>query len=319
MDESVEEVINESQEIEADQAPTVDVDADADADADVDVDADVDADVDVGTDTVGEGEENPEVASEDQVALEGEAAVQPVETEEASIGIGTEILSDSGVGEIGTGLVAIETETETESESESDGDEVEVGDRDLVSESDSSALEDGSSEAVSSDTEIDSEPFEPYDAPRNEAELLLIQAQQAIADGEIPSAIRMSWDSINQRPENPAGWFILSRAYVKFNQNLNAESAALEAMRLNPKNKKIALNYLGILQRSRGSDRFHVELLNVYQRFSTDPDFVLALARSYARIKNDPQNSAALYRRFFDLSPEDPRAAEVRQEASFVE
>lgn len=163
------------------------------------------------------------------------------------------------------------------------------------------------------------EALDPYEAPENEAELLLIQAQQAIADGNVSTAIRMAWDSVNKRPENPAGWFILSRAYVKFGQNLNAESAALEAMRLNPRNKKIVLNYLGILQRSRGANRFHEELLKAYQRFSTDPDFVLALARSYARIKNDPENAAALYRRFLDLAPDHQKAAEVRQEASFVE
>jgi len=161
--------------------------------------------------------------------------------------------------------------------------------------------------------------LEPYIAPENEAELLLIQAQQAIADGDVPSAIRMSWDSINKRPDNPAGWFILSRAYVKYNQNLNAESAALESMRLNPNNKKIVMNYLGILQRSRGANRFHEELLKAYQRFSSDPDFILALARSFARIKNDPENAAALYRRFLDLSTDEEKVREVRQEMSFVE
>ena len=331
IDESVADVINESQEIGADEAATVEGDGDGDREVDSET----------NTDAVGEGEDNAEVVvvSENEEELEDETAGPTVEIEEASIGIGTEILSDTAVDdtdtesstetETDTEIVIDAVDTESKSELESDGDEAEVveGGGNLESEAESSTLEDGSNESVSTDTETDvdveseveSEPLEPYEAPHNEAELLLIQAQQAIADGEIPSAIRMSWDSINQRPENPAGWFILSRAYVKFNQNLNAESAALEAMRLNPKNKKIALNYLGILQRSRGSDRFHVELLKVYQRFSTDPDFVLALARSYARIKNDPQNSAALYRRFFDLAPEDPRAAEVRQEASFVE
>ncbi|MEQ9825432.1 MAG: tetratricopeptide repeat protein [Puniceicoccaceae bacterium] len=162
--------------------------------------------------------------------------------------------------------------------------------------------------------------LEPYEAPENEAELLLIQAQQALAEGNAAAAIRMAWDSVHRRPENPSGWFILSRAYVDFGQNLNAESAALEALRINPKNKKIVLNYLGILQRSRDAQRFHEELLKAYQRFPSDPDFVLALARSYARIQNDPANAAALYRRFFDLAPEDaPNLAAIREESTLVQ
>lgn len=184
------------------------------------------------------------------------------------------------------------------------------------------ALGDAAEDAVGLEDQpsLQEAELEPYEAPENEAELLLIQAQQALAEGNAAAAIRMAWDSVHRRPENPSGWFILSRAYVDFGQNLNAESAALEALRINPKNKKIVLNYLGILQRSRDAQRFHEELLKAYQRFPSDPDFVLALARSYARIQNDPANAAALYRRFFDLAPEDaPNLAAIREESSLVQ
>lgn len=178
-------------------------------------------------------------------------------------------------------------------------------------------LDDGSviESEGSEETEID----EPYHAPENESELLLIQAKQMILEGDYPKAIRMSWDSINRNPESPAAWFMLSYGYSRYGQYLNAESAALEAVRLNPKNKKIVFQYLNVLQRSRSAERFHEELLHAYHRFNRDPDFILALARSYARIKNDPENSFALYRRFLELEPDHERAKQVREEISFVE
>ena len=163
------------------------------------------------------------------------------------------------------------------------------------------------------------EPLDPYIPPADEAELLLVNARQLIVERQYPRAIRMTWDSINKKPDSPLAWYLLSRAYAGFGQHLNAESAALESMRLNPNNKRIVMNYLATLQYSRDARRFHEELLKVYQRFNKDPDIILALARSYARIMNDPDNAATLYRRFLDLEPDHDRAAEVRAEIPFVE
>ena len=175
-------------------------------------------------------------------------------------------------------------------------------------------------EAIETTTESEqAEPLEPYQPPENEAELLLVNARQLIVERQYAKAIRMTWDSINKKPESPVAWYLLSRAYSGYGQHINAEAAALESVRLSPNSKQIVMNYLATLQYSRDAQRFHEELLKVYQRFNKDPDIILALARSYARIMNDPDNAAALYRRFLDLEPDHDRAAEVRAEIPFVE
>lgn len=159
----------------------------------------------------------------------------------------------------------------------------------------------------------------PYVAPENEDELLLVKAKQYLREGDVPAAIRMSWDAIHANSESPAAWFILSRAYAEYGQYLNAEAAALESIRINSANKTIVLNYLAILQRSRSATRFHEELLKIYRVYNREPEFILALARSYARIHNDYENASALYRRFLDVAPDHPRVEEVRQELTYVE
>ena len=182
-------------------------------------------------------------------------------------------------------------------------------------------IQESPEEAILESTEEEpvSEPLNAYKPPENEAELLLVNSRQLIVEKQYAKAIRMTWDSINSKPESPAAWFMLSRAYAGYGQYLNAEAAALESMRLNPNNKKIVMNYLGVLQHSESPERFHHELLKIYQRFNKDPDFILALARSYARIMNDPENASVLYRRFLELEPDHQKASEVRAEIPFVE
>jgi tetratricopeptide (TPR) repeat protein len=143
-------------------------------------------------------------------------------------------------------------------------------------------------------------------------------ARQLLDEGHHGSAIRALWDAINLDSNSAGTWFLLSYAYQQQEQYLNAEAAALESMRLNPRSKTIALHYLGILQRSSNADRFHQELLRLYQPFNQEPEFILALARSYARIKNDPENAQSLYRRFLALYPEHPKVAQAMEELETV-
>jgi Flp pilus assembly protein TadD len=159
----------------------------------------------------------------------------------------------------------------------------------------------------------------PYSPPENEVDLLVEKSRQLILEGDFPQAIRVAWDAVNKDSSRPSAWFMVSYAYAQYGQFLNAETAALEAMRLNPNNKKIVFHYLSVIQRSQSANRFHDELVRAYNRFSNDPDMILAMARSYIRIKNDIDNAEVLYRRFLELAPNHPRASEVEEELSFVE
>lgn len=155
--------------------------------------------------------------------------------------------------------------------------------------------------------------------PENAAELLASNGKQAIMEGDYPKAIRFLWDSLSINNGNAHTWFLLSHAYSKHRQHLNAESASLESMRLAPLNSRYALQYLRVAQFSKTPVRFHEELLSIYQRFPREPEIILALARSYARIRNDPANAHALYARFLAIAPDHSMAGEVEAEMRLVE
>lgn len=158
-----------------------------------------------------------------------------------------------------------------------------------------------------------------HHAPENAPELLASNGKQAIMEGDYPKAIRFLWDALSINNENAHTWFLLSHAYSKHQQYLNAESASLESMRLAPLNSRYALQYLRVAQFSKTPVRFHEELLNIYQRFPREPEIILALARSYARIRNDPSNAHALYARFLAIAPDHSMAREVEAEMRLVE
>ncbi|OPZ72221.1 MAG: hypothetical protein BWY82_01468 [Verrucomicrobia bacterium ADurb.Bin474] len=213
---------------------------------------------------------------------------------------GTDVASDEGdpVPEVAVQLPE-QTESPAASLADSDSDVEEAP----VSVSDSYAAE---------------EEF-VHHQPENAAELLASNGKQAIMECDYPKAIRFLWDSLSINNGNAHTWFLLSHAYSKHRQHLNAESASLESMRLAPLNSRYALQYLRVAQFSKTPVRFHEELLSVYQRFPREPEIILALARSYARIRNDPANAHALYARFLAIAPDHSMAGEVEAEMRLVE
>ncbi len=182
------------------------------------------------------------------------------------------------------------------------------------------AITEDQEEAIENMDTVEEIPVEYQEIlPEDAVDALIANARQSIREDDYASAIRFSWDAVNLERENPLAWFYLSYAYAGFGQFLNAETAALEAMRLNPHNRLIAMHYLSVIQRSQNASRFHEETLNLYRKFPREPQLILALARSYARIKNDPENAHALYRKFLELTPDSELAAQVREEIAFVE
>jgi tetratricopeptide (TPR) repeat protein len=148
---------------------------------------------------------------------------------------------------------------------------------------------------------------------------LVEKTRLAILEGKYPDAIRLAWDAINRKSDEPASWFLLSYAYLKHGQYLNAETAALEAKRINPKNKTILMHYLAVTQKSQSPARFHDEVIKAYRDYPGEPELILALARSYARIRNDLNNSAAMYRKYLERAPEGPKKEAVARELKMVE
>lgn len=288
---------------------------------------------------------NPEAADENQPATSGNASSvsDPVTSPDAAV-VANEVstlaadqaLASADMGSKASLSMAVTNGQHTEAsiqESDSTGTDVASDEGDPVPEVAVQLPEQTESPAASladSDSDVEEAPVSVSDSyaaeeefvhhqPENAAELLASNGKQAIMEGDYPKAIRFLWDSLSINNGNAHTWFLLSHAYSKHRQHLNAESASLESMRLAPLNSRYALQYLRVAQFSKTPVRFHEELLSVYQRFPREPEIILALARSYARIRNDPANAHALYARFLAIAPDHSMAGEVEAEMRLVE
>jgi tetratricopeptide (TPR) repeat protein len=92
----------------------------------------------------------------------------------------------------------------------------------------------------------------------------------------------------------------------------NAETAALEAVRLSPGEVAYTLDYLRVTQRSKNPEDFFSELETAYDRFPASPEITLSLARAHERISQDNVTARNLYLRFIDIAPNHPLIPEAR-------
>jgi tetratricopeptide (TPR) repeat protein len=143
-------------------------------------------------------------------------------------------------------------------------------------------------------------------------EELLADAETAEIDRDFKSAIRKYWAAISIA-DNPAEiWNLLSRAYLVDGQLNNAETAALEAVRLSPGEVAYTLDYLRVTQRSKNPEDFFSELETAYDRFPASPEITLSLARAHERISQNNVTARNLYLRFIDIAPNHPLIPEAR-------
>lgn len=159
------------------------------------------------------------------------------------------------------------------------------------------------------------EPIRISEGPRT-IEELLADAETAELDRDFKSAIRKYWAAISKENNRADIWNLLSRAYLVDGQLKNAETAALESVRLNPREVAYTLDYLRVAQRSKEPESFLAELETAYDRFPASPEITLSLARAYERIAKDNYTARNLYLRFVDIAPNHPLVPEAREAAA---
>jgi tetratricopeptide (TPR) repeat protein len=152
-------------------------------------------------------------------------------------------------------------------------------------------------------TAINLEEFNPQD--------LLAEAEAATLQRDYKGVIRLYWQALGQDNSKPETWSRLSQTYTLSGQTRNAETTALEAIRLSPRKVDYTLDYLRIAQRSKQPRAFLAELETAHNRFPRNPEITLSLARAYSRINSDPVSAADLYQRFLELAPNHPLRAEA--------
>lgn len=132
---------------------------------------------------------------------------------------------------------------------------------------------------------------------------LMDEARLAEEQRDYDTAIKNYWQALGTANQRADIWNLLSRAYLVDGQIENAETASLEALRLDPENVSYTLDYLRIIQRTKQADELFTELQIAYDRFPESPEIVLSLARAYERIGQDTITASNAYRRFIELAP----------------
>ncbi len=155
------------------------------------------------------------------------------------------------------------------------------------------------------------ENFAPPESPKT-LEELLADAETAEIDRDYKSAIRKYWAAISIANNRADVWNLLSRAYLIDGQRKNAETAALEAIRLEPNEVAYTLDYLRVAQRTKPPEQFLSYLETAYDRFPASPEITLSLARAHERISQDRRTASNLYQRFIDIAPNHPLVPEAR-------
>ncbi len=146
----------------------------------------------------------------------------------------------------------------------------------------------------------------PPSSPPQTVEELMADAEAATLDRDFKSAIRKYWTAISIANNRAEVWNLLSRAYLVDGQLNNAETTALEAVRLEPRRVAYTLDYLRVAQRSLAPEDFLAELETAYARFPVSPEITLSIARGHELISQDRSAARNLYLRFIDIAPNHP-------------
>ncbi|MEO0510277.1 MAG: tetratricopeptide repeat protein [Verrucomicrobiota bacterium] len=160
-------------------------------------------------------------------------------------------------------------------------------------------------------TEDTTSPVQPV-LPTKTVDELLADAETAEIDRDFKGAIRKYWSALGIEDERADVWNLLSRAYLVDSQLKNAETAALESVRLAPNEVSYTLDYLRVAQRSLEPKDFLAQLETAYDRFPSSPEITLSLARAHERISKDNFVARNLYLRFIDIAPNHPLVPEAR-------
>lgn len=157
---------------------------------------------------------------------------------------------------------------------------------------------------------IANDPIRPTAAPRS-ADELIDEANAATIDKNYRLAISNYWQALGAANDRHDIWNMLSQVYLIDGQHKNAETTALEAIRLSPREINYTLDYLRVAQRSKTPTEFFAELETAYDRFPQSPEVTLSLARGYERIAKNSISASTLYQRFIDLDPSHPLRPEA--------
>ena len=132
----------------------------------------------------------------------------------------------------------------------------------------------------------------------------LALARRNSREGNLAEAVRHYKQALIKDDSQPEVWAELSEVYLQAGNDRWARATASEAVRRNPDNPKLVLQYLRAAQQTLGPDQVIREMEDAYRRFPDQPAIILVLARAYGD-QGNLRNARLLYRKYLDIVPVD--------------
>ncbi len=131
---------------------------------------------------------------------------------------------------------------------------------------------------------------------------LLVKARNYNREGNLPEAIRHYKQALVKNDNQPEVWAELSNVYLESGSDRWAQATANEALRRDPDNPKLVMQFLRAAQRTMDGRKIIIEMEDAYRRFPEHPGIVLVLARAFAD-QGNTRNAILLFERYLILVP----------------
>jgi tetratricopeptide (TPR) repeat protein len=127
------------------------------------------------------------------------------------------------------------------------------------------------------------------------------KARMAYLDRKYQETLYSARSAIKENPEDAEAWKLCSQAHFQLGETQEAEMTILEAIRHEPTNFDIRMDYLRIARETLSSTRYLAELEKARELFPDSSDLVWELARRYHLVERMPVTAGVLYRKVIEL------------------
>ena len=134
--------------------------------------------------------------------------------------------------------------------------------------------------------------------------------QKAYLEGSYTSALLHARDALKKNPKDASAWRLCSQSHFQLGEINQAEMTILEAIRHQPFDLDLRMDYLRIARETLPSKRYLQELEKVRDMFPESTEILWELARRYHIVENMPVTAAVLYRKIVQTAPPNSAIAE---------
>jgi len=139
--------------------------------------------------------------------------------------------------------------------------------------------------------------------------------KKAYLNGSYTSALLHARDALKENSKDAYAWQLCSQAHFQLGETNQAEMTILEAIRHQPLDLDMRMDYLRIARETLSSKRYLQELEKVHDIFPDSTEILWELARRYHMVENMPVTAAVLYRKITEIASSDsPLADQAKME-----